>query len=148
MTRYLIPVLMLAVAACANPKTDATGGIAQSTEAFEAAFNAGDSAALAALYTADAAVLAPNLARIDGRAGIQDLWQNFFDAGITDIDLTTDELAVQEGWASEVGRFTLKAPDGEGGTATLAGKYIVLWQLGGDGVWRLHRDIWNNDPQG
>ena len=146
MVRFLIPALMLSLTACASPTTNATDGIARSTTAFEAAFNSGDAAALAALYTPDAAVMAPNLARIDGRAQIQGLWQNFFDAGITDIDLITDELVTQEANASEVGHFTLKAPDGKGGTATLTGKYIVIWQLGGDGTWRLHRDIWNNNP--
>jgi ketosteroid isomerase-like protein len=25
----------------------------------------------------------------------------------------------------------------------VSGKYIVVWQLGDDGAWRLHRDIWN-----
>lgn len=148
MTRLLIATVLLGLAACANPKTDGTFGIANSNAAFEAAFNGSDAATLATLYTVDAVVLAPNLARIDGRDGIQALWQNFFDAGITVIDLTSDELTFGDGAASELGRFTLKAPDGQGGVATLAGKYIVLWRLDADGVWRLHRDIWNNDPPG
>ena len=147
MRQILFAALALTLSACANQTPgDASSGVAASNQAFEAAFNAGDSAALAALYTKDTAVLPPNLARIDGRDGAQNLWQNFFDAGITDIDLVTDELLTNDGWATEIGHFTLKAPDGNGGTATLKGKFVVLWKLEGDGVWRLHRDIWNTDP--
>jgi hypothetical protein len=29
---------------------------------------------------------------------------------------------------------------------TAVGKFIVVWPRGDDGVWRLHRDIWNMDP--
>ena len=31
------------------------------------------------------------------------------------------------------------------GKTDLVGKYIVIWKKGGDGNWRLHRDIWNFD---
>jgi len=31
---------------------------------------------------------------------------------------------------------------------TVTGKYIVLWKLGEDGVWRLQWDLWNDDPAG
>ena len=48
--------------------------------------------------------------------------------------------------ASEVGTFSMSTRDGRGGTLTAHGKYIVLWRLGADGVWRLHRDLWNNGP--
>jgi ketosteroid isomerase-like protein len=26
---------------------------------------------------------------------------------------------------------------------TVRGKYVVVWKKDGDGMWRLHRDIWN-----
>jgi ketosteroid isomerase-like protein len=26
----------------------------------------------------------------------------------------------------------------------ISGKYVVVWQKGGDGVWKLHVDIWNS----
>ena len=141
---------LLALGACSTMEegTDLAGEIATSTAQFEAAYNSGNAAGMAALYTVDAAVMPPDVARIDGREGIQAMWQGFMDAGITDLDLETVELDGGEGKASEVGTFSLKVPDGQGGTATATGKYIVLWQKGVDGVWRLHRDIWNGDPAG
>lgn len=147
MKQLIAGTALLALAACAAPQDTATEGVLSSNAAFEAAFNAGDAATLAGLYTVDAVVMAPNLARIEGRRGIQELWQNFFDAGVSDIDLETLELEVSGDRAAEVGRFSLTAPDGKGGRLTGHGKYIVLWLMGIDGVWRLHRDIWNNDPK-
>ncbi len=127
---------------------DAAAGIAASAERFEAAYNSGDAAAMAALYTPDGAVLPPDAPRIDGRDGIQAMWQSFMDAGVEDLELETVELESHGASASEVGTFTLTAPDGAGGRVAAAGKYIVLWQRGEDGVWRLHWDIWNSSPAG
>ena len=97
------------------------------------------------LYSFGFTQMPPNYQRIRGRRAIQGLWQRFFDAEVTDLDLRTLELQIDGGNASEYGTFSLSAPDGRGGRATSEWKYIVLWQRSG-GVWRRHRDIWNNDP--
>jgi len=146
MKRFLIVVVMLALAGCASGEFEAVEGIAATNARFEEAFDAGDAAGLADLYTAGGVLMAPNYRRIRGRRAIQGLWQRFFDAGWTGIGLKTLELEVGEGRASEVGRFSLTAPDGRGGRLTVTGKYIVLWRHDSGGVWRRHRDIWNNDP--
>ncbi len=150
MKTFVFAAALTALSACAaiEEGPDPAAGIAASSTAFEAAYNSGDAAGLTALYTVDAALLPPNMAQIDGREGIQALWQSFIDADVSDIDLNTVELEVHGASASEVGTFTLTAPDGQGGRVTAGGKFIVLWQLGEDGVWRLHRDIWNNKPAG
>lgn len=147
-----IAIVLLALAGCETTNGtgagDPAGGIAASTAQFEAAYNAGDAAGVAALYTEDGAVLPPDAPRIDGREGIQAMWQGFIDAGVTALDLATVELSAAGDAASEVGTYALQVPDGKGGKTTLTGKYIVLWQRGADGVWRLRRDIWNGDPAG
>jgi uncharacterized protein (TIGR02246 family) len=148
MRGFLVAGALLALAGCVGPGTDGTQGIARSSAEFEAAFKAGDAARLAALFTADGAVLAPNLARMDGRPDIQALWQNFFDAGVTGLDMTAAEVTVQGVRATEIGAFTLTGPDGKGGTGTVRGKYLLLWQRQVDGSWLLHRDIWNYDSAG
>ena len=148
MKRFLMTVVMLALAGCETTEIDGLEGIASTSAKYEAAFNAGDAAALTALYTPDAVVMAPNLERLEGQTAIRGLWQSFFDAGVGDFDLKTSEVVVAESRATEIGRFSLTAPDGRGGRVTATGKYVILWQrLGlGGGVWRLHRYIWNNDP--
>lgn len=150
MRTLLLAAAVAALSACEATDTgpDAAAGIAATSARFEAAYNGGDAQAVAALYTEDGAVLPPGSARIDGREGIAGLWQSFIDAGVRDLDLETVELEASGDSASEVGQFTLTAPDGQGGRITAGGKYIVLWQRGADGVWRLYRDIWNNNPAG
>jgi len=34
----------------------------------------------------------------------------------------------------------------DGARVPVSGKYIVVWQRGEDGAWRLYRDIWNMNP--
>jgi len=139
---------ILALVGCQTTSTQDSTGITEAHSRFEAAAAAGDAPALASLYTADAAVMAPNLARIDGRAGIQAMWARFFEAGATRIAMTPAELTVNGTRATDVGTLTLTGPDGHGGTATLTGKYVNIWQNSGLGGWKLHRGIWNYDPPG
>lgn len=150
MRSLLLTAAVAALSACeaTDAGRDAAAGISQTSAQFEAAYNSGDAQAVAALYTEDGAVLPPGAPRIDGREGIAGLWQNFIDADVRDLDLETVELEASGDSATEVGRFTLTAPDGQGGRITAGGKYIVLWRRDADGVWRLHRDIWNNNPAG
>jgi uncharacterized protein (TIGR02246 family) len=127
---------LLAIPALAGSVTEAIE--ARSLE-FEAAFNAGDSAAVAALYAPDAAILPPGGARIDGREEIAAFWASAIESGLADLDLVATEVIATGDSALDVG--TLSAL-GEGGErAVVAAKYVVHWvQI--DGIWQLHRDIW------
>lgn len=125
---------------------DAQKAIEQGAAAWETAFNAGDGKGVADLYTEDAVLLPPGAARVDGKAAIATFWQGAIDSGLTDADLETVEVLEAGDLAIEVGTVALGAPTSDGGTADVSGKYIVVWQRGDDGAWRLHRDIWNMDP--
>ena len=137
---------LLASAVPAYAQEDAAAGIAQTSAAFEEAFNVGNAEGVAALYTEDAVLLPPGAPRAEGREGAREVWQGAVDAGVTDLDLMTDQVDPMDGGAIEIGRFEANAPDGNGGTARAAGKFLVVWQQGQDGTWRLHQDIWNYDP--
>ncbi|WP_135505903.1 YybH family protein [Roseovarius aestuariivivens] len=125
---------------------DTASEIAARSATFEAAFNSGDAAGVAAHYTEDAVILAPDTDRIDGREAIAGLWQAFIDAGVVDLDLVTTEIEAMGETANEIGAYTLKAPDGNGGMVEAAGKYIVIWRRGADDQWYLDWDIWNSNP--
>ena len=140
----------LAFVVALTASSDAWAGAREDIEAamvtFAAAFNGGDGAGVAALYTEDAALLPPGEARVDGRAAVEAYWQGAIDAGLTDIALTPVEVEEDGALAYELGAFSLAVPGENDTKATVTGKYIVVWKKGSDGTWRLHRDIWNADP--
>lgn len=113
---------------------------------FETAFNSGDAAGVAAHYTEDAVILPPDSPRIDGRDGVQKVWQAFIDAGAKDLDLVTTDVDDMGDTANEIGTFSLSVPNGNGGTTAVAGKYIVVWKKDDAGDWKLAWDIWNTSP--
>ena len=123
-------------------------GIEAANQRFEAAFNRGDAAAVAELYTSDAALLPPGEARVDGRPAIELYWKGGIDAGLKDLTLEAQEVTETADGAVEFGRFMLAGPAAGKATGTMAGKYAVLWRRGDGDGWRIHRDMWNDDPAG
>ena len=109
-------------------------------QAFMDAFNGGDAAAMAIMYTEDGQLLPPNGEIVTGREGIQGFWQFVMDMGIKTATLETVELFGGQDSISEIGKFSLG--DGDGNELD-HGKYIVIWKPTDDG-WKLHRDIWNS----
>jgi ketosteroid isomerase-like protein len=103
-----------------------------------------DYAGMAALYTDNAKVLPPDAPIVTGRKAIEEFWRSAAAAlGLTSVTLKTLDLEATGDTACEVGAADLKLSAGE-----VKVKYVVVWRRGGDGEWRLHRDIWNNMPPG
>jgi len=109
-------------------------------EQFMAAFNRGDAAAMASLYTEDGQILPPNSDFVTGKPAIRAFWQALMDMGIAEVELEIIEVEGCGDAAFEVSRFSLKGADGQ---ALDQGKYIVIWKHQ-DGNWKLHRDIFNS----
>jgi uncharacterized protein (TIGR02246 family) len=111
-------------------------------DVWTAAFNKGDAAAVAALYTEDAYVLPPGSAMVKGRPAIEAFWRQAAQQ-MTDAKLTTvDVLPLGRSAAREVGTVTLKTKSQP--PQEIVGKYVVLWRkVGRD--WKLATDIWNTD---
>lgn len=110
--------------------------------AFTDAFNNGDFASAAALYTEDAYVLAPGAEILNGRGSIQSFWAKAGES-LGDVNLTT--LAVTPlgpSVAREIGTFSGKTKGSE--PQDVSGKYVVIWQKVGDD-WKMSTDIWNSN---
>jgi len=120
-------------------KKEVHDAIAAVNKNFMAAFNRGDAAGVAALYTEDGQVLPPNSDFVTGRQAIQTFWQGLMDMGIKSAKLEIVEVEGCGNTAYEISKYTLQ---GEEGQVLDAGKYIVIWKQE-DGKWKLHRDIFN-----
>jgi uncharacterized protein (TIGR02246 family) len=129
---------LLAAPALAQTKAQ----IQQLNDRWAAAFNKGDAAAVAAMYTQDAYVLPAGAPMVHGRTAIEGLWKSVMQQ-LSDVKVTTLEVKPLGGSAArEIGTATFKTkgqPPQDG-----AIKYAVVWQKEG-GRWKLLQDIWNMD---
>jgi ketosteroid isomerase-like protein len=150
------PILAVLAAIVAAPAALAPAARAQAPQSpvaagnarFEQAFNTGNVAALAALYTEHATVLPPGAPMQNGRAAIQQFWQGAIQSGLKNLSLKTVSFETYGNAGREIGTFTMDAP-GQGGqaggqVAHLAGKYVVVWKREGR-QWHLDTDIWNTN---
>jgi ketosteroid isomerase-like protein len=115
--------------------------IAATDEKFTAAFNRGDAAGVAKLYTEQGQVLLSNFDVITGRLGIQMIWQGTMLMGNKGMVLEIIEVEEHGEIAYEVGKYTLLT---KGGKVTDMGKYIAIWKQE-EGEWKLHRDMINSN---
>ena len=111
---------------------------------FETAVANRDAAALGALYTADAVLLAPGMPVAQGPEAIQAVFQGFVDAGAESLSLDTTSFEEQGDAVIEVGRYTLGLRI-EGTEVTDVGKYLVVFVRQADGSLRFKYDAFNSD---
>lgn len=141
MWRIAIIVGCLVLGATGAPAQD-RAMIQQLNEVWMAAFNKGDAAALAAMYTEDAYVLPAGAEMVKGRAAIEGFWrravQQFGDARLTALDV----LPLGPEAAREIGAVTLTTKNQP--PQEIVGKYVVIWRKVG-GEWKLAIDIWNTN---
>jgi len=142
MRRVMVAVLPLAVAVCACAPSAARNSpeLSARDEAFEEAFNAGDAATVAAIYTDDARILAPNAEMSQGRAAAEAAFAQMIAAGLR-LSLDSVDAMVAGDLGYSVGTYELKDA---GGASVDSGKYVETFRnIGGE--WQISNDIWNSD---
>jgi ketosteroid isomerase-like protein len=107
-----------------------------------AAFNSGDAAGLALMYSPDAKILPPDQPIVSGPEAIADFWKAF-NPGNVRIEISEVEtMRLGEYWFRE-GTFTGLYPnEGE----PRVGKFIELWEKV-DSAWLIHRHMWSSNGQ-
>jgi len=156
-----IPALLLSaivlMSACGNTTTTTTiqpaapappdpAPINDLRSRFQAAYSAGDAAAVAALYTDDAVSLPDHHEAIHGKAAIQQYLQETFAQVAANMTLTAPDLEISGDIAHETGSYTMTITPKRGGNAmTVTGKYLVVLKRQPDGLWRVHHDIDNTN---
>jgi len=103
-----------------------------------------DAAAIVALYTADAVLLAPGAPVAVGPAAIQAVFQGYIDAGAESLTLETTSFEEQGDVVIEVGQYTLglRTPDGD--AVSDVGKSLVVFARQADGSLRFKYDAFNS----
>jgi len=119
--------------------TDLRAQVEKMSHAWQAAYNAGDAAALAALYTEDAKVLPPSSATVSGRAAIQALFAEDIKRGSKNA-LTSVEAFGGGDFAIEVGGWVETGADG---AHKDHGSYLTVYRKVGND-WKIYRDTWNS----
>jgi ketosteroid isomerase-like protein len=116
--------------------------IEASNAAFVAQFKAGQADSVAAHYTEDGRLMAPNMAAATGRQAIVGALAPM--AGST-LVLNTESVSANGPIAVERGNYSITlTPPGATAPITDTGKYLVHWHKVGD-KWMMVEDIWNSD---
>lgn len=108
-------------------------------QAWQNAYNAGDAAAVTALYTTDAKLLVPGAEPGSGPKAIQKLIAADIALG-GKLTLTLVDVVGFGDYALETGKWVATSPDGK---HLDHGPYLVLYKKV-DGGWKMYRDIWNS----
>ena len=112
-------------------------------DAWSAAYNANDAAALGAIYVEDAVLVPPGMKPVHGRAAIEEALAGLFPA-LKDVKLVTDAVRpLGDNYAVELGRAEYKAVGEDGSMTPVTDDYVVVWHKGEDGVWYYVNDMFN-----
>ncbi len=145
----LITASFVLLAACTKavaPDTAADqAAIRAAQNAWYKAFNSGDAAAVTALYTDDAVVMAPGVPADKGNAAIREhlakMVEEFRTAGLTANEGPTNDVGVSGDLAWQEASYIVTD---KAGATVEAGKTLTVFQRK-DGKWMMVRDTWNSD---
>ncbi len=117
------------------------GGFEEMAATWEAAYNKGDVAAVAAMYAEDGMRMPPDMPTVKGRAAIQEQIQAGMEGGLAKVKITVDDSHT----SGEMGhaRGTFVGMDAEGNTIAV-GKWANVAKMV-DGKWQVQFDIFNYD---
>ena len=143
----IVAVGLLALAGCQKAAVDTTAdadAIKAMVSEWNAAYNSGDAAAIAAKYADDGVVMPPGVQKAAGRDAIRELIASEIAkaqaAGVM-LDIDQGEASVSGDTAWHAGSYVVN--DASGVTVD-SGNYLeVLRKV--DGKWLIVRDIWNSD---
>jgi ketosteroid isomerase-like protein len=135
-------VSLLVIVFSAGARADDVQTLQSRSDRLAAAFNSGDSARIAQMYTEDAFLMPPGIKMTKGRDAVEQYWRTAVRT-VMDTKLTAVDLKLlTETEAQEVGSFTARSKGAH--PHTIAGKFVILWRKAGDD-WQVATDIWNTN---
>jgi ketosteroid isomerase-like protein len=112
--------------------------------AFAKAFNAGNAAQVAALYSKDAILMMPETPTYKGTKGVRTCAQATIDAGWRNMKFKRIKSGSDGDFAFNIGSTSIDQPSG-GGTAKVKGKYLDVYRRQKDGSWKIFATMYNTD---
>ena len=131
--------LALPLPAFAQAGGDLRAEIGKMDQAWQTAYNAGDVAALTALYTKDAKLMPPGAETASGSSAIQAFFATDVKAGAKNT-LTSGDVVGFGDYAVMTGGWVATTADGK---HLDHGPYMTLYKKVGGG-WKIYRDTWNS----
>ena len=127
--------------------TSDSAGIAAADSAFQAGANAGNAAAVAAVYASDASLLPPNLPMQRGRTAIRAFWAGLLDAYTVTFEVAPDMIEGRGDLAYNMGHYRFTAVPKEKNAPGIAdeGKFVEILKRQPDGSWKYVVDIYNSN---
>jgi len=151
MSMASIVCLLLFAASCGSnaPQTAAPDPkpINDLRDRYLMAFNAGDAAGVAALYTDDGITLPEFHPPVQGKAAIQQYLQDMFSQATERLTLTSPDVKINGNVAYETGSYSGTILPKAAGAKPMTdnGKYLVVLLKQMDGSWKLYSDIANTN---
>jgi uncharacterized protein (TIGR02246 family) len=119
--------------------SDLRAQVAKLEQGWQTAYNAGDAAALSALYTSDGKLLPPGAEPVSGAAAMKAFFTKDLANGAK-MTLTTSDVVGLGDFATATGGWVAQGADGK---HLDHGSYMTLYKKV-DGGWKIYRDTWNS----
>jgi uncharacterized protein (TIGR02246 family) len=145
MSRSLWILTLVALTACASvqPASEQSElAVQQASDRFWATRERGDARSFADQFTEDGILMIPGLADASGRTAIRELSEKRFPGTPTsDFKIQRREIQVAGDSAWELAWYeeTYRGND----PVRMRGRYLIVWKRASDGVWRVHRNLYN-----
>jgi len=152
-TALLLCVSVTILASC-TPPAPPTANIEEARKVIDAVMERAEADMLAGItdttlagYTDDAVSMPNNGPFLRGKAAIREYYKRTMGMGLKfkEVDFVTVDVKVGGRFAYEIGTYTMTMETGETETMTDQGKYLMIYEYGEDGRWRIKIETWNTD---
>ncbi len=127
---------------------EALAAISEQAARFSAAYVNGDIEELVSIYTEDGMAAPGNRDFIVGHEPMLAYWTLPAGVKVLHHKTTAEKLVVDGDHAYDWGYYEGQTERDGQALPPFSGKYLIVWERGDDGVWRMAADMWNSLPQG